>query len=353
MYTDKIDNLQSLTLEQFLNYAHLQQTSDVHIAIGDIPDFRIQGKLQAISDFVIDEVTFWNWAGSIFNLSQIQKIKSGNAVNLVYQYPFGNVSISGFLTLQNPVMTIRFLPSNIPPVDKLGIPEILQKICHNSQGLILITGVIGSGKSTTLASLVNYINQEMTRKIFIIEDGVTCVYQNRQSLVNHLLVGSHTPNIIEGVKTALKNDADVIILSELSERSIVDIALRAARSGILVLACMHAGRTHTAIQELLTFYSNQEQDFIRFRLADSLQAILSQKLVPTLTGHYKRAAIFDLLLINDVVQNCILEGKTQDLLTVMQQHQELGMCTFETELQKLLNSQRISQEVFTETLQKI
>lgn len=353
MYTDKIDNLQSLTLEQFLNYAHIQQASDVHIAINDVPYFRIQGKLQEISDFIIDELTFWNWSESVFNVGQIQQIKSGFAVNIISQYPFGNVSISGFITVQNPIMTIRFLPINIPSVDKLGIPEVLQNICHNSQGLILITGVIGTGKSTTLASLVNYINQEMTRKIFIIEDGVTCVYQKRKSLVNHLLVGTHTPNIIEGVKTALKNDADVIVLNELGDRYIVDIAIRAARSGILVLACMHAGRAHTAIQELLTFYSTQEQDFIRFRLADSLQAILSQKLVPTLTGHYKRAAIFDFLLTNDVVQNCILEGKTQDLLTVMQQHQELGMCTFETELQKLLNSQRISQEVFTETLQKI
>ncbi|MEA5576535.1 type IV pilus twitching motility protein PilT [Anabaena sp. UHCC 0451] len=353
MSTDNTNDLQDLTLEQFLNNSQVQQASDVHIAIGDVPYFRIQGTLQAISGLVIDELTFWNWAESVFNVNQIQQIKSGSLVNLFYEYPFGNVSVSGFMTLQNAVMTIRFLPSNIPSVDKLGIPKALQNVCHNSQGLILITGVIGSGKTTTLASLVDYINQEMIRKIFIIEDRVTYLYQKHQSLINHLVVGTHIPNIIEGVLTALKNDADVIVLTELSDRSNVDIALRAARSGTLVLACLQAGSAIATIQELFTLYNTQEQDFIRFRLANSLQAIISQRLVQTLTGHYKRAAIHDLLLINDTVRNSILEGRIQDVFTVMQQGEELGMCTFKNELQKFLKSERITQEVFAETLQKL
>lgn len=153
--------------------------------------------------------------------------------------------------------------------------------------------------------------------------------------------------------TALKNDADVIVLNELSDRSTVDVALRAARSGTLVLACLHTSRAIAAIQELFTLYSTQEQDFIRFRLADSLKAILSQRLVSTLSGDCKRTAIFELLLTTDVVRSHILEGRVQHLLTLMQQGQDRGMSTLEVELQKLLQSERITQEIFAETLQKL
>ncbi|HLP88263.1 MAG TPA: ATPase, T2SS/T4P/T4SS family [Nostocaceae cyanobacterium] len=353
MSNENINDLEGLTLEQFLHNAQIQQVSDVHLAIGDVPYFRSQGILQKISDSVINELTFWTWAESVFNVHEIEKIKSGEPVRLFRQYPFGNVSISCFLTLQSAVMAIRLLPHNVPKLEKLGIPIALKNICQQSQGLILITGVIGSGKTTTLASLVDDLHQETSRKIFVIEEAVSFVYQNHQSLVNHLVVGTHTPNIVEGVLTALKNDADVIVLNELGDRPTLDIALRAARSGTLVLASMHASRVTTAIQELFTFYCTQEQDFIRFRLADSLKAILSQRLVPTLTGEYKRTAIFDLLLTTDLVRTYILEGRVQELLTVMQQNQQLGMCTLEMELQKLLHSQRITQETFAETLQKI
>ncbi|WP_166482332.1 ATPase, T2SS/T4P/T4SS family [Scytonema sp. UIC 10036] len=229
-------------------------------------------------------------------------------------------------------MAIRFLPSHIPTFEKLGIPVALKNICQQSQGLILVTGVIGSGKTTTLASLVDYLNREMSRKIFIIEEAVTYVYQNHQFLINQWVVGTHTPNIVQGVLTALKNDADVIVLNELSDRPTVDVALSAARSGTLVLACVQASRAIAAIQELFSLYNTQEQDFIRFRLADSLKAILSQRLVPTLTGEYKRIAIFNLLLTTGVVRTHILEGRLQDLLQLMQQGQELGMSTLEVEL---------------------
>jgi twitching motility protein PilT len=337
-----------------LNYAQIQQVSDVHIAIGDVPYFRIKGILQASSDVVINELIFGNWLKSVFNVHEIEQIESGFPVQVFRQYPFGTVSISCFLTLQSPVMAIRFLPANIPSVEKLNIPLAFTNICQqSSQGLILITGVIGSGKITTLGSIVGYLSQEKSRKIFIIGEAANYVYENHQSLINHWVVGIHTPNIVQGVLTALKNDADVIVLHELCDRSTVDVALRAARSGTLVLACLQSGRSIAAIQELFSFYSTTEQDFIRFRLADSLKAILSQRLVPTLTGEYKRAAIFDLLLKTDAVRTCILAGRIEDLFTIIQESQEIGMCTLELELQKLLQSERITQEVFTETLQKI
>ncbi|KAF3890515.1 MULTISPECIES: type IV pilus twitching motility protein PilT [Nostocales] len=353
MTTGNVNNLEILTLEQFLNNAQIQQALDVHIAIGDVPYFRIKGILKASSDSTIDELKFWTWAETVFNVDEIQQIKSGSPLQIFHQYPFGNVSVSCFLTLQGAVMAIRFLPLNIPTFEKLGIPVALKNICQHLQGLILVTGEIGSGKTTTLASLVDYLNREMSRKIFIIEEAVTYVHQNHQSLINHWVVGTHTPNIVEGVLTALKNDADVIVLNELSDRSTVDVALRAARSGTLVLACLHTSRAIAAIQELFTLYSTQEQDFIRFRLADSLKAILSQRLVSTLSGDCKRTAIFELLLTTDVVRSHILEGRVQHLLTLMQQGQDRGMSTLEVELQKLLQSERITQEIFAETLQKL
>jgi twitching motility protein PilT len=353
MSTNTNNSVELLSLEQLLQKAQKQQVSDIHITIGNSPYYRIAGRLQPSSEDVIDELTFWNWAETIFNIEQIQNIKSAIPVHKCCQYSFGNFSISGYLTLQSAVITIRCLPTNIPHIDKLGIPEILKNTCKNSQGLVLVTGVIGSGKTTTLSSIVNYLNQETIQNIFIIEEGITFIYPKYQSLINHWEVKTHIPSLVQGVLTAMENDADVIVINEIHNRSTLDIALHAASRGVLVVANMQSKDAKSTVQEIFSFYSSQEQDFIRLRLANSLKAILSQRLVPTLVGEYKRAAIFDLLLTNEVIRSCILEGRIQELSKLMQEGKEHGMLTMKVELQKLLESGRITEEIFTETLQKI
>ncbi|NET74483.1 MAG: Flp pilus assembly complex ATPase component [Sphaerospermopsis sp. SIO1G2] len=290
---------------------------------------------------MIDDFTFWHWAKTIFSVEEIQQIKSGNPARRFYQYSFANLSVSAFLILQGAAMTIKFLPMDIPTVDKLGISQISTNISKYSDGLILITGVTGSGKTTTLTSIVNDINQRNVKNIFILEEGITYLYPKSKSLIYHWEIGTHIPNFEQGVLTAIENHADIIVINEIKDRSTFDMALRAAKRGVLVIASMHSSDVISTIQELLTFYSSQEQDFIHLNLANHLQAIVSQRLVTTLDAEYKRTAIFDLLFTNEQVRNYILAGKIQDLSTLMQAGKEDGMSTMKSELESLLTSGRI------------
>lgn len=348
------DNLlETLTLESLLLTAHSEECSDVHLFVGKSPYFRKGGKLELTGFNLINEVIFWDWVETIFNDDEIKEIKGGKSAIKIVSYTFTNVSISAFMTLKGVGMSIRFLADKIPTMEDLGIPVSLKSICELSSGLIIVSGVIGSGKLTTLASLINEISKEKIQQVFIIEDAISFIYQDSPSLIQNLIIGKHIPNVEEGVKTALHNDSDIIVINYFGGRSTIDWAIKAAKYGNLVLLCMQSKNAIAVIQELYSFYGNQEQDFIRLSLAATLKAVLSQQLVPTLTGKYKRAVIFDLLLKNDAVTHALTNGNINQLSQIMKEGEDLGMLTMEKELQKLLAANRISEETFTETLKQI
>lgn len=343
--------LENLSLKDLLFTAKTHECSIVNLTSNKVPLFRKPGglELHTFDDSLIDELTFFQWLKSVFNDGEIQQINSGRNLTKLVDYSFARVSISGFISLQGLSLSIKFLPDKIPTMEDLGIPVAVKSMCECSAGLIIISGVVGSGKITTLASLINGISKDKIRQVFIIEDVLSYIYQDSPSLIQHLIIGTHISNVEEGVKTALRNDSDIIVINSLVDRLTIDWAIHAAKHGNLVVLSMQSKNAIAVIEEIYSLYGNQEQDFIRFSLANNLKVVLAQQLVSTITGKYKRAVIFDMLLPpvipNSDFSSALITANKNQLLLLMQRS-EYGMLTMEKELKKLLDANRITQETF-------
>ena len=230
-------------------------------------------------------------------------------------------------------LALRILPRTAPELDALGAPPRLRELLSQQEGLILVTGATGSGKSTTLAAMVNALNSTLRGHILTLEDPAEYLYASDQCLIQQREIGTHCASFSEGLRGALREDPDVILLGELRDSETIRLALTAAETGHLVLATLHTRGAAQAVERLVDVFSAEEKNMIRSQLAGSLKAVLAQKLVQH--GEGKRTALFELLVNTPAVANLIREGKTHQLPGVLQTGQQYGMQSFEQSLQKL------------------
>ncbi|HEY9616750.1 MAG TPA: ATPase, T2SS/T4P/T4SS family [Microcoleaceae cyanobacterium] len=340
------------TFTQLLQESQAQHCSDLHVRIGRVPHWRMNGKLNATGYPQTDISTFWQWANEVFSVEAIQHLQAGIAVSAVVEYSFAKVAVRGYSALNGAALSVRFLPTHIPTIEQLGIPTALKQVCQLDQGLVIVAGVTGSGKTTTLAALTNYINQISLRHIVAIDETAGYVYPKHQALVDQWVIGTHVTSAAQAIQQAMQSDSDVIVVSQLSDRPTVDLALQAARSGNLVLACMSAERALAALHELFSLYSSTEQEFIRSRLAPTLQAVLAQHLVPTLNGQYRYSAIFDLLLVTDAVRPALAQGDLASLSSLLQKP-GTGMRSMLQDLNHLLAEERITSKTLADVSRQL
>lgn len=333
------------TFEQFLQQARSQSCTDLHLCPGQIPHWRIQGELQSTDYPPISESLFWEWMQAVLDSNGLERFQEGNTINQVVQYADSILSIHGHWTATGPAIALRLPIATIPDMAKLGLPELLNPVMQGSTGgLIAVAGMTGSGKSTSLVSLVNHINATTCRHIVTLEDPLWFVYPQQQSTITQWVAGIHIESLVDGVVQAQRIDADVIVINEISDRPTLDQALQAANSGCLVMACFHADRAIDLLDAIFSFYSETEQSLIRYRLAKVLKAILGQRLVPTLTGTFRRAALYDLLMVTPEVQTQLAQGHTDYLASMMDENAEIWPRTMTQDLQRLQEEGRISQE---------
>lgn len=233
---------------------------------------------------------------------------------------------SAFVHQQGISLALRLLPLDCPCLDDLQTPAALPELLHSENGLILVTGATGSGKSTTLAAMVAYLNQHVAGHILTLEDPIEYRYTSQRCLIQQREVGVHCASFAAGLRGALREDPDVILLGELRDAETIRLALTAAETGHLVLATLHTRGAAQAIARLVDTFSATEKDPVRNQLADSLRAVLSQKLEEDKLGG--RVALFELLVNTPAVGNLIREGKTHQLPGVIQTGQQTGMQTF-------------------------
>ncbi|WP_213730872.1 type IV pilus twitching motility protein PilT, partial [Citrobacter freundii] len=229
-------------------------------------------------------------------------------------------------------LALRLLPLDCPHLDDLQPPAVIPELLHSENGLILVTGATGSGKSTTLAAMVEYLNQHIEGHILTLEDPIEYRYTSRRCLIQQREVGAHCASFSAGLRGALREDPDVILLGELRDVETIRLALTAAETGHLVLATLHTRGAAQAIARLVDSFAATEKDPVRNQLADSLRAVLSQKLEEDKQGG--RVALFELLVNTPAVGNLIREGKTHQLPGVIQTGQQTGMQTFAQSLQQ-------------------
>jgi twitching motility protein PilT len=334
------------TLESIIIEAFQKGFSDVHVGVGEIPRFRNRGEIETTDFPVTDRVTFHCWLQEVLTEAEIAKFDQTLDFDGAKQYDFARVRINVFDTLHGSSMVMRLIPMNIMTIEQLRLPVIFQQVCHQHKGLILVTGPTGSGKSTTMAAMVDYMNQEMPRHIITIEDPIEFIHKSQRALIKHREVGTNTMKFDTALKAALREDPDVILIGEMRDRETVNTALKAAQTGHLVMGTLHTNSAVKTIERILGLYDAEEQIAMRIALAESLVGIIAQGLCRTSDG--KRAAFHDILINTETVKDYIRDGKYDEISELMIDGEYSGMITMNKSLYNLYQEGRIAEETAME-----
>lgn len=335
-----------LTLAQLIKEAFDQGYSDLHVGVGEKPRFRNRGEIQITNYPETDKEGFMAWLREVLTEAEIRRFEEQLEFDGATQYEFARVRINIFESLKGPAMVMRLIPLKILTMEQLRLPPVLRDICHYHKGLILVTGPTGSGKSTTMAAMVDYINKEMAKHIITIEDPIEFVHQSHKSLVKQREVGIHTRKFDNALKAALREDPDLILVGEMRDKETVNTALKAAQTGHLVMGTLHTNSAVKTIERILNLYSGEEQDAMRVAISESLVSVIAQGLCRTTDG--KRAAFHDILINTEAVKEWIKDGKYDEITELMKQAGFDGMITMNQSLLNLYQEGRITEETALE-----
>ncbi len=341
----------SPTIEQLLRTAFDKGFSDVHVGVGEVPRYRNRGEIDATEWPVTDRETFYGWLREVLTEEEIKKFEETLDFDGAAQYEFARVRINIFDSLHGPAMVMRLIPLTILTMEQLNLPPVLRDICHYHKGLVLVTGPTGSGKSTTMAAMIDYINKEMPKHIITIEDPIEFVHKSRKALIKHREVGIHTHKFDSALKAALREDPDLILVGEMRDKETVNTALKAAQTGHLVMGTLHTNSAVKTIERILSLYNPSEQEPMRVSLAESLVGVIAQGLCRTTDG--KRAAFHDILLNTDAIRDYIRKGEIDEIEAIIPKCTFDGMCTMNQSLYKLYEDGRITEEVALEMSPKV
>jgi twitching motility protein PilT len=334
------------TLEHLIRMAFDRGYSDVHLGVGEKPRMRDRGQMIILDYPEIDINTFYSWLREILGEEEILRFKKDLEFDGATQYEFARVRINIFESLRGPGMVLRLIPLKILTMEQLRLPAVFRDVCDVQKGLILITGPTGSGKSTTLAAMIDYINKEQAKHIITIEDPIEFVHQSRRSLIKQREVGMHTHEFDNALKASLREDPDIILVGEMRDKSTVNTALKAAQTGHLVMGTLHTNSAVKTLERILTLYTVEEQESLRVAIAESLVCIISQGLCRTTDS--KRTAFHDILVNTETVKDYIRSGKNDEILELMKDGEYHGMITTNQSLFNLYQEGRISDEVALE-----
>ncbi|MEY2985581.1 MAG: twitching mobility protein [Cyanobacteriota bacterium] len=330
------------SLDALIRLAFDQGFSDLHLGIGEAPRMRDRGEMITLDYPPTDAPTFNSWLREILSEADIQHFQQALEFDGATQYDFARVRINVFESLLGTSMVLRLIPLKILTLEELQLPPILRTVADAHKGLILVAGPTGSGKSTTLAAMVDYINNHHAKHIITIEDPVEFVHQSRRSLIKQREVGIHTLFFDNALKAALREDPDIILVGEMRDKSTVNTALKAAQTGHLVLGTLHTNSAIKTLERILTLYTAAEQPALRSAIAESLVAIIAQGLCRTIDG--KRCGFHDILINTETVKDYIRQGRYDDIAELMQTGEYDGMITTNQSLFTLYQDGRITQE---------
>ncbi len=335
-----------LTLQHLIKEAFDQGYSDIHLGVGEVPRFRNRGEMMLTNYPEANKETFRSWMQEIMTETEIRRFEENLEFDGATQYDFARVRINIFDSLKGHAMVLRLIPLKILTMEQLRLPSVFRDICHHHKGLVLVTGPTGSGKSTTMAAMVDYINKEMAKHIITIEDPVEFIHKSQKSLVKQREVGMHTRKFDNALKAALREDPDLILVGEMRDKETVNTALKAAQTGHMVMGTLHTNSAVKTIERILNLYSGEEQEAMRVALAESLVAVIAQGLCRTTDG--KRAAFHDILINTEAVKEWVKDGKYDEITELMKQASFDGMITMNQSLLNLYQEGRITEETALE-----
>ena len=334
------------TLETIIRKAFDEGYSDIHVGVGEVPRYRNRGEINSTDFPVTTPEMFESWLTEILSPEQIEEFKETLDFDGAAQYDFSRVRINIFDSLNGPSIVMRLIPVEILTMQQLNLPPVIKDMCHYHKGLILVTGPTGSGKSTTMAAMIDYINKEMPKHIITIEDPVEFVHQSRKSLIKQREVGVHTKKFQNALKASLREDPDIILVGEMRDRETIETALKAAQTGHLVFGTLHTNSAVKTVERILGMYEPEQQAPIRVAIAESLIGVVAQGLCRTTDG--KRAAFHEILINTDAIKDYILRGQLDEVEAILPKCTFDGMCTMNQSLYSLYEAGRITEETALE-----
>ena len=330
-------------INKLLIHLREQGGSDLHLVTGLEPRIRRHGSLEPVEGWpVLDAATMTALLSGITTPKQWEEYDRTRDLDFSYGLEGMARFRVNYLTQENgPAAVFRLIPEKIVTLEDLKLPGAVEKLAHMTQGLVLVTGPTGSGKSTTLAAIIDTINTKYSRHIVTIEDPTEFVHQNRKSVISHREVGTHTNGFAPALRAAVRQDADVVLVGEMRDLETMSMAITAAEMGVLVFATLHTNNCAKTIDRIIDAFPADQQEQIRVTLSESIAAILSQLLIPAADGKGRHAAI-ELLLKTQGLPNIIREGNTPMLYSIIQSGKSAGMQTMDEALMAHLQAGRIS-----------
>jgi twitching motility protein PilT len=304
-----------------------QNASDLHLSAGHSPMLRINGRLQPLALAQVNHQQLQQLSEQILDASALSLLAREGQVDSAWTAADGiRLRVNFFQQCRGLSVVMRIVAQHCPSLAQLHAPACLEQMLVQQEGLILVTGATGSGKSTTLAAMIGYLNQHQHRHIITLEDPIEIIHHSAGCLIQQRELGTHTSDFALAVRGALREDPDVLLLGELRDAASIALALTAAETGHLVLATLHTRNATQAIERIVDVFPAAEKSFVRSQLAGSLCAVVAQRLVLSCSGG--RIALFEVLLPNSAVCNLIREGKTHQLADCLQTGAGQGMQTF-------------------------
>jgi len=320
-----------------------KKASDIFLSIGAPINIKINGNAMPVNQTILTSSAVQSLLYEVLNEHQVREFEEELELNTAYTMEgVGTFRISAFRQKGTPAVVVRYIPGSVPPLDSLGLPSVLKEIVMQKRGLILMVGATGSGKSTSLAAMIDYRNAERSGHILTLEDPVEFIFKNRKSIINQREVGTDTKAFHTALKNALRQAPDVILIGEIRDRETMSMALQYAQSGHVCMATLHANNSYHAMNRIISFYPLENRPTLLLDLSASLQAVVSQRLVRTKAGMRKPAC--EVLLNTRHISELIEKGEINEMKEAMEKSMAPGSQTFEQALFKLFIDGEITQD---------
>lgn len=316
--------------------------SDLHLSPGYPPLCRISGEMVPIREELLTHDENKAMVYEIMTPAQIENFEKTHDLDFAYANEYARFRANIFKGRLGVSAVFRMIPSDILSAEMLGLPDAVLKLTHNKRGLVLVTGATGSGKSTTLAAMVDYINKTRQEHILTVEDPIEFVHQPKKSLVNHREVGAHTKSFATALRAALREDPDIILLGEMRDLETIEMAITAAETGHLVFGTLHTSSAAKTVDRIINVFPTNQQAQIRSGLAESLRGVIAQNLLRTVDG--KRVAALEIMIVNTAISNLIREGKTFQIPSTIQMGKREGSILMDDAIKQLLMDKKITKE---------
>ena len=322
------------------------RASDVHITSGFPPAIREKGAIHPMAGFpVLNGQQTREIVYGILNDDQRKRFENNQQLDFAYAIPgVARFRVNCFFQRGSVSAAFRLVPQEIPALDSLGVPQVLRDLTRRPRGFVLVTGPTGSGKSTTLAAMIDVINNEREDHILTIEDPIEFLHPHKRSIVNQREIGSDAPDFALGLRAALRQDPDVILVGEMRDLETVSTALTAAETGHLVFATLHTQSTSQTVDRIIDVFPSEQQGQVRTQLSIALQGIVTQQLLPTIDGKGRTVAT-EVLIPTPAVRNLIREGKTHQIYGALQTSGAVGMQTMDADLARLVRTGKITRSL--------